>query len=229
MTGEELTPPKKFLPLAAVSRLQAARASRPADPVVSSFAHPPRPPPPVRFPDIYTTCPELARFRHTFASPKPHTEFDPSDSILRPIDLGFLPKSEWTASQFSLWDLRKMYFTRRNGIARQFEFKLYNALCITTAFPAAYEFVGAVWVCDRVMKIQASAFANLLGIHTVQGGLFHKQGNFSRHGFDHIFKSSSMELAKMPECEEVDDYQVRLYTDRLNRFVRGSEVRASAL
>jgi hypothetical protein len=78
------------------------------------------------------------------------------------------------------------------------------------------------------MKIQAHVFANLLGIHTVQGGLFHKQGNFSRHGFLHIFKISSPELAKMPECAEVDDYQVRLYTDRLGRFVRGAEIHLAA-
>jgi hypothetical protein len=212
------TPPRKFLPLAAVSRLQSARPRAP-DAVASSFAHPPRAPPP-RLPDIYTTCPELAHLRPALGAPKAGA-FDPADAVLRPLDLGFLPRADWTSAHLSLWDLRQMYFTRRNGLARQFEYKLHNALCITAAFPAAYEFVGAVWVCDRLMKISAAAFANLLGIHTVQGGLFHKQGNFSRHGFEHVFKVSSAELAKMPECAEVDDYQVRLYTDRMNRFVRG--------
>lgn len=118
-----------------------------------------------------------------------------------------------------------MYFTRRNGVARQFEFKLYNALCITSSVPEAYEFVGAVWVSDTVMKINAHAFANLLGIHTVQGGLFHKQGNFSRHGLQHVLRASSLELSKLAECAEVDDYNIRLYTDKLNRFVRGTEFR----
>jgi hypothetical protein len=151
--------------------------------------------------------------------------FDPDDSMIRPCDLGFLPRQEWTAHQISLWDLKQMYFTRRNGIARQFEYKLYNALCITLAFPESYEFVGAIWISDTVMKINAHSFANLLGIQTVQGGLFHKQGNFSRHGFHHIFKSGSPDLAKLPECAEVDDYNIRLYTDELNRFVRGTELR----
>jgi hypothetical protein len=223
MSNRDSQPPKKFLSLSAVSRLQLPRSSRPPDPVSSSFAHPPRPAPLVRLPDIYTTCPELLQFKPP--PPKRASNFDPNDAVLRPVDLGFLPKSEWVPDQLSLLDLRQMYFTRRNGIARQFEYKLYNALSITAAFPDSYEFVGAIWVSDRVMKIHAAAFANLLGIHTVQGGLFHKQGNFSRHGFDHIFKTSCLELAKMPECKEVDDYQVRLYTDRLNRFVRGGEAR----
>lgn len=114
-----------------------------------------------------------------------------------------------------------MYFTRRNGAARQFDFKLYNALCITSKYPEAYEHVGAIWITQTVMKINSQAFANLLGIHAVQGGLFHKQGNFSRHGFQNIPGSSHC----IPECEDVDDYNVRLFTDRLNRFVRGGEFR----
>jgi hypothetical protein len=169
----------------------------------------------VRLPDIYRTCPELAHFRPALEAPaRPSAGFDPGDAILRLVDLGFLPKAEWTPDQVSLRDLRQMYFTRRNGIARQFEYKLDNALAIASAFPAAYEFVGATWVSDRLMKINAHGFAGLLGIRTVQGGLFHKQGNFSRHGLHHVFKMGGAELAKMPECAEVDDYQVRLYTDR---------------
>jgi hypothetical protein len=227
MKNRDSQPLKKFLPLSAVSRLQLSRSSLPPDPVSSSFACPPRADPIVRLPDIYTTCPELIQFKPFLdcSSSKRSLNFDPNDHILRPVDLGFLPKSEWMPDQLSLWDLRQMYFTRRNGIARQFEYKLYNALLITSAFPESYEFVGAIWVNERVMKIHAAAFANLLGIHAVQGGLFHKQGNFSRHAFHHVFKISSPELAKMPECAEVDDYQIRLYTDQLGRFVRGVELR----
>ena len=121
----------------------------------------------------------------------------------------------------SLWELRQMYFTRRNGAARQFDFKLYNALCITNRYPEAYDHVGAIWVTPTVMKIKAPAFAHLLGIHAVQGGLFHKQGNFSRHGFQNIPGA----VHRIPECADVDDYNVRLFTDRLNRFVRGGEFR----
>jgi hypothetical protein len=117
----------------------------------------------------------------------------------------------------SLWELRQMYFTRRSGVGRQFDFKLYNALCITSKFP------DAVWISPNVTKIHAQPFAKMLGIHTVQGGLFHKQGNFSRYGFSHIFKHVTPEFALSPSCEDVDDYNVRLYTDKSNRFFRERE------
>jgi hypothetical protein len=120
----------------------------------------------------------------------------------------------------SLLELRQMYFTRRNGVCRQFDYKLYNALCITMKFPNAYEFVGAIWISASIMKIHAQAFANLLGVHTVQGALFHKQGNFARHGFTHVFRQSAPHLS---DCDNVDDYNVRLYIDRSQRFLRGRE------
>lgn len=124
---------------------------------------------------------------------------------------------------FTLWDLRQMYFTRRNGPGRRFDFKLYNALCITKVFPAAYYFVGAIWITQTVMKIHSQAFAQLLGIHAVQGGLFHKQGNFSRHGFQQVTKQSQVEQGINLDLNDVDDYLVRLYSDQHNRFSRDSE------
>lgn len=137
--------------------------------------------------------------------------------------LGFVPQSEWPPQTMSLSDLRRMYFTRRNGAARQFDYKLYNALCITNKFPEAYEHVGAIWVSPTVMKINSQAFAKLLGIHAVQGGLFHKQGNFPRHGFQNIPGATH----QIPECADVDDYNVRLFTDRMHRFTKGGEFRSA--
>ena len=121
----------------------------------------------------------------------------------------------------SLNDLKLLYFSRRNGAARQFDFKLYNALCITEKYPDAYEHVGAMWINDTIMKINSNVFAELLGIHAIQGGLFHKQGNFSRHGFVHVYKQNFRDL-KNTLCSDVDDYNVRLYTDNLHKLTRGS-------
>lgn len=138
-------------------------------------------------------------------------------------ELGFVPHPEWPPQTLSLWELRQMYFTRRNGAARQFSFKLYNALCITKKFPAAYQYVGAIWITPTIMKINSQSFAHLLGIHAIQGGLFHKQGNFSRHGFKHIFKQHYVNLSGNPDCTDVDDYNVRLYTDESNNFRQDSD------
>jgi hypothetical protein len=113
-----------------------------------------------------------------------------------------------------------MYFTRRNGLSRQFVFKLHNALRITMKFPQAYEFVGAIWVSPAVIKVNAPAFAALLGVKTVQGALFHKQGSFSRHGFTPVLRHGSADLTTASDCDDVDDYNVRLYTDRSRKFLR---------
>jgi hypothetical protein len=138
-------------------------------------------------------------------------------------EFGFVPKAEWPPQVFTLWDLRQMYFTRRNGPGRRFDFKLYNALCITKVFPSAYYFIGAIWVSATVMKIHSQTFAQLLGIHAVQGGLFHKQGNFSRHGFQQVMKRAEAAAAMTLDLADVDDYLVRLFTDQHNRFSRDSE------
>jgi hypothetical protein len=118
-----------------------------------------------------------------------------------------------------------MYFTRRNGLSRQFLFKLHNALRITLKFPQAYVFVGAIWVSPAVIKINAQAFAAFLGVKTVQGALFHKQGNFSRHGFTPVLRHGSADVITAADCEDVDDYNVRLYTDMSRKFLRDVEFR----
>ncbi|KAH0789175.1 hypothetical protein GPJ56_006928 [Histomonas meleagridis] len=179
-------------------------------------------------PDIYTTCPELKQFKpiisfqnQVIQKSRPPS-FDPEKTIIVPSELGFIPESDWSAKAFSLWELREKYFMRRNGAIRQFDCKLFNALRITLKYPDAYQFVGAIWITNSIMKIDSQIFAHLLNIHAVQGGLFHKQGNFSRHGFQHILRSSSISLMKSPDCSDVDDYQVRLYQDKaVNGFRDG--------
>lgn len=137
--------------------------------------------------------------------------------------LKFVPESEWKSQACSLMELRSNFFTRRNGIGRVFPIKLYHALLITKAFPDAYYFTGVIWITNTVFKVNASLFASLLGIHSVQGGLFHKQGNFSRHKYSQVMIQSSPEFAAMPECSDVDDFYVRLFTDPQGRFTRDTE------
>jgi len=139
------------------------------------------------------------------------------------VELGFIPHSNWTKQVMPLSRLKKIYFQKRKGMARRFDYKLYNALLITKAQPQLYGSIGAIWVSSDVMKIDSEIFANLIGISTVQGGLFHKQGNFPRHGFQHIYKNSCQELIMNPNCADVDDHIVRLFCDKLRRFTRDKE------
>ena len=135
-------------------------------------------------------------------------------------NLGFVPASEWAPQAVSLSQLRKDYFTRKNGAARQFDIKLYNVLCITKKKPEAVVFIGASWIDNETFKINAKVFGAFLGIKNETRTLFHKQGSFVRHGFEQVFKSSNPKLAKNPECSDVDEDVVRLFTDPLKRFSR---------
>ena len=112
---------------------------------------------------------------------------------------------------------------KRNGYARLFPFKLYHALLITKAFPDAYRYTGVKWVSDQIMKVNGTVFAKLLGIHTVTGGLFHKQGNFSRHQFEQVFTKDHPELSGNPDINDVDDLTTMLFVDLKHRFSRDSE------
>lgn len=80
-----------------------------------------------------------------------------------------------------------------------------------------------MWIGPTLMKINSQTFAALLGIHAIQGGLFHKQGNFSRHGFQQIQKSSPHAMQLNLDLRDVDDYNIRLFTDQFNRFSRDTE------
>ena len=73
------------------------------------------------------------------------------------------------------------------------------------------------------MKVNGIVFAQLLGIHSVSGGLFHKQGNFSRHHFEQVFLKDHPELNGCPDIADVDDLTIMLFIDLRHRFSRERE------
>ena len=128
----------------------------------------------------------------------------------------------------SLNSLRSLFFMKRNGYGRLFPFKLYHALLITKAFPEAYQYTGVKWVSETIIKVNGAVFASLLGIHSVSGGLFHRQGNFSRHHFEQVLKKDHPELNGSPDIMDVDDLTIMLFIDQENRFTRDTEYNPSA-
>lgn len=108
-------------------------------------------------------------------------------------------------------DLREAYFSRRNGIGRRFDVKLRNALRITSKFPELYPLVGVMRLSDSIFKVDGRVFGRLLGINAINGGLFHRQGNFTRHGYARIFLNDYPELKASPITGDVDDIDVLLY------------------
>jgi hypothetical protein len=144
-------------------------------------------------------------------------------------NLGFAPALEWAPQALSLSQLRNEYFTRKNGSARQFDIKLYNALCITKKEPETVVLIGASWIDNDTFKINSEVFGEFIGYKNGKQSLFHKQGSLARHGFEQVFKSSNPKLAMNPECSDVDEDVVRLFTDPMKRFSREKNYSTSGI
>jgi hypothetical protein len=141
-----------------------------------------------------------------------------SSVVIDPVALHFLPESGWSQQMFSLQTLRDDYFGRKNNVNRRFEHKLWNALRITSAFPNMLKLIGVVWVTDSVIKVYKYPFAKLLNIPAIDGGLFHKQGNFTRHGFV-VLSDGDAHLKVPPEhLFDVDFRDVLLITHQHGLF-----------
>ena len=155
-------------------------------------------------------------------------ECDPSafelcaNEMIDPESLEFIPKGNWTSKLMSLDGLRDSYFGRKNNVNRRFEHKLWNALRITAAHPNLIRFVGVCWANNNIIKVYKQAFAKLLNIKVIDGGLFHKQGNFTRHGF--VICPEAKAIAEVPEDQltDVDYRDVVLIYHKDNIFTQSS-------
>lgn len=100
-----------------------------------------------------------------------------------PKALGFIPLSFWPETIAPFSSLVTDFFRKKNNPRCRFHYKLYNALKMTTAFPYITPVIGVEWISDYILLVHKNEFARLLGISTIEGCLFHKQGNFSAYGF----------------------------------------------
>ena len=111
---------------------------------------------------------------------------------------------------------------KKNNVNRRFEHKLWNALRITTAYPQFDKIVGCVWASDKVIKVYKTPFAFLLGITTIDGGLFHKQGNFTRHGFSDMTEYDARAALPPEQLADVDYREVHLLYTKDGSFSSNS-------
>lgn len=160
---------------------------------------------------------DILVLQHLLTETEPLTALYTTECI-DPQALHFIPENAWTSQNVSLQFLYTDYFGRKNNVNRRFEHKLWNALRITSAFPNMTKLVGVVWVTDTVMKVYKHPFARLLNITAIDGALFHKQGNFTRHGF--VTLNDTEAKAKVPpeHLHDVDFRDVLLLTHRTLQF-----------
>jgi hypothetical protein len=60
----------------------------------------------------------------------------------------------------------------------------------------------------------------LLGIRTIDGLLFHQQGNFPSHGFVEIGQAEARQILSAEDLERVDYERMRLLVHQERVFVR---------
>jgi hypothetical protein len=119
-------------------------------------------------------------------------------------------------------DLVTKFFQRKNNANCRFPHKLYNALALVDHSPALFSLIGVQWITDRIFKVDKLVFGRLLGITSIDGGLFHRQGNFPSHGFSELGSTELEGLRTVHDLADVDQDRVRLIYHKGNGFVKGS-------
>jgi hypothetical protein len=140
-----------------------------------------------------------------------------------PQILGFLPSTYWLSGNVAFGDLVVRFFQRKNNANCRFPHKLFNALLLVEASASLWYFVGVQWVNDRVFKVDKWIFGRVLGIGAIDGGLFHRQGNFPSHGFAELSTNESAEIKRRFGLDEVDGDRVRLMHHPMGLFARGGK------
>jgi hypothetical protein len=149
------------------------------------------------------------------------------DLVFSPQALGFLPSNYWLAVNITFGDLVVKFFQRKNNSNCRFPHKLFNALAVVEQVPAFFRLFGVQWVTDQVIKVDKFVFARLLGITTIDGGLFHAQGNFPSHGFRELKADELAALRELCDSRNVDLENVDLERVRLLYHLHGAFTKGS--
>jgi hypothetical protein len=120
----------------------------------------------------------------------------------------------------SFGDLVMAFFRKKNHTTGRFVHKLYNALKITTEDSFYFEYIGVEWVSEDIFKINKRIFARLLSIKTVDGSLFHQQGNFPSHGFVELSHAEAKQRLSEADLVGIDYESARLLTHEPGVFTK---------
>jgi hypothetical protein len=140
--------------------------------------------------------------------------------VLHPQKLGFIPREFWSNESITFGQLVKEFFQRKNHANSRFAHKLYNAVKIILDDPFYIEFVGIEWITDVVLRVDKKAFARLLAIKTIDGSLFHQQGNFPSHGFVELTEQTAMDFLSRDKLLGVDFDNIRLFAHHEGLFTK---------
>ncbi|KAH0788351.1 hypothetical protein GPJ56_007825 [Histomonas meleagridis] len=150
-------------------------------------------------------------------------EFINDSSItINPYELGFIPKTAWENEQVPFGSIVSSFFRKRNSSQTKFTYKLYNALKLSEKMPEFIPHIGIEWATDTIIRVHREAFARLLGVKTIEGSLFHQQGNFPSHGFTELSFRDSDNLSRALNWGPADLSVVRFVTHSTGKFTKNS-------
>jgi hypothetical protein len=142
--------------------------------------------------------------------------------VLNPKGLGFIPFSAWPGDSITFGQLVNTFFRRRNSVHCKFPCKVFNALKLSEACPDFRQHLGIQWVTDEIFRVHRTNFARLIGVKTVEGGLFHQQGNFPSHGFVELPFAESDNISRAHGFGPCDLSVVRFMKHATGGFERNS-------
>ena len=141
------------------------------------------------------------------------------NATLNPVKLNFIPAHFWPNKDFSFADLVYDFFQRKNNTNCRFLHKLYNALKLSSVSQMYVELTGVQWITPSVIKVSKGQFARLLGIKSIDGSLFHQQGNFPTHGFIELNREQCQTFCPMVDLDNIDFDEIRILIHQPGLFV----------
>ena len=161
--------------------------------------------------------------------PEPGSEDDMFQNLchdksvtINPHKLGFIPSPFWPDQEIPFGDIVADFFQRKNNVNCRFSHKLYNAIQIGKMLPHMKQYSGVEWLSNTILKVNKKQFARLLGIHSIDGSLFHQQGNFSTHGFSEVSLEEARNQIGEQEFNSMDLETVKLLKHNPGIFLRSA-------
>lgn len=136
-----------------------------------------------------------------------------------PDEIGLLTGRINWESPVTFGTIVREFFQLPMSANTRFQCKLYTALRLSDVFPQFSHVFGVQWVTPFVFKVSKIAFGILLGLQSIEGALFHSQGNFPTHGFVEVDSTTAKSLNI--HDTSVDFINVVLMTHKENHFYRG--------
>ena len=143
--------------------------------------------------------------------------------VVSPHGLGFIPYSLWHDRTYTFGELVTDFFQRKNHASCRFSYKLYNSLKLSQINERYAFLCGVCWLNNLILRVDKRAFARLLGIKSIDGSLFHQQGNFPSHGFIEISAEEVPKICPDVNLTGVDFDSVRLLYHAEGIFVRAAQ------